>query len=161
MDYNQLTVAKLKDELKERDIPSTGLKLKKDYIDRLEQHDLDQANQQQNASLDTPTEDSATVDPPSTADLPPVAEDKPEPIDNQEPAQPAQGTVADTAPSSPKLEAMHQLPTTATPEPAKTDGPVSADGKKRKRRSHSPLVTEEVVHKKLKQEADGPVVHLP
>ncbi|KAI4748816.1 hypothetical protein E4T50_00856 [Aureobasidium sp. EXF-12298] len=160
MDYNQLTVAKLKDELKERDIPSTGLKLKKDYIDRLEQHDLDQANQQQNVSLDTPTEDSATVDPSSTADLPPVAEDKPEPIDNQEPAEPAQGTVADTAPS-PKLEAMYQLPTTATPEPAKTEEPVSADGKKRKRRSHSPLVTEEVVHKKLKQEADGPAVHLP
>ncbi|KAH0301166.1 hypothetical protein KCU84_g15853, partial [Aureobasidium melanogenum] len=160
MDYNQLTVAKLKDELKERDIPSTGLKLKKDYIDRLEQHDLDQANQQRNASLETPTEDSATVDPSSTADLPPVAEDKPEPIENQEPAEPAQETVADTAPSH-KPEAMDQLPTTATPEPAKTEEPISADGRKRKRRSHSPIITEEVVHKKLKQEADGPVVHLP
>ncbi|KAG9999803.1 hypothetical protein KCU78_g15701, partial [Aureobasidium melanogenum] len=160
MDYNQLTVAKLKDELKERDIPSTGLKLKKDYIDRLEQHDLDQANQQRNASLETPTENSATVDPSSTADLPPVAEDKPEPIENQEPAEPAQETVADTAPSH-KPEAMDQLPTTATPEPAKTEEPISADGRKRKRRSHSPIITEEVVHKKLKQEADGPVVHLP
>ncbi|KAH0353481.1 hypothetical protein KCU83_g2974, partial [Aureobasidium melanogenum] len=147
MDYNQLTVAKLKDELKERDIPSTGLKLKKDYIDRLEQHDLDQANQQE-------------INPPSAADPPPVAEDKPEPIENQEPAEPTDETAAGTAPS-PKPETMDQLPTTATPEPEKTEEPVSADGKKRKRRSHSPLITEEVVHKKLKQEADGPVVHLP
>ncbi|KAH0373273.1 hypothetical protein KCU65_g606, partial [Aureobasidium melanogenum] len=160
MDYSQLTVAKLKDELKERDIPSTGLKLKKDYIDRLEQHDKDQAIQQQNPSLETPAEDSATIDPSYTADPSPIAEDKPEPIQDQEPAEPTQETVADLVPS-PKPETMDQLPTTATPELTNMEEPVSADGKKRKRRSHSPVITEELVHKKLKQEADGPVVHLP
>ncbi|KAK6008661.1 hypothetical protein QM012_000564 [Aureobasidium pullulans] len=167
MDYSSLTVAKLKDELKERDIPSTGLKLKKDYIDRLEQHDLDQANQQQNApdtatniALEATIEDTSTTNPPSAADLPPIAEDKPEPIENQEPAEPTQETVADAA-SSPKPEVKEQPPKAATPEPVKTEEPASADGKKRKRRSHSPLISEEVVHKKLKQEADGPVVHLP
>lgn len=167
MDYNSLTVAKLKDELKERDIPSTGLKLKKDYIDRLEQHDLDQANQQPqpsqtgpNVSLDTPTEDSSTINPSGVADLPPVAEDKSEAIEDQDPTEPTQEIVADTAPS-PKPEVMDQHPDTATPEPVKTDEPISADGRKRKRRSHSPVISEEVVHKKIKQEADGPVVHLP
>ncbi|KAH0354090.1 hypothetical protein KCU81_g1036, partial [Aureobasidium melanogenum] len=156
MDYSQLTVAKLKDELKERDIPSTGLKLKKDYIDRLEQHDKDHANQQQIPSLDTPAEDPATTDPSSSADIPPVAEHKPEPTENQESTEPTNETVA-----SPKPEVMDQPPTIATPEPANIEEPVSADGKKRKRRSHSPVITEELVHKKLKQEADGPVVHLP
>ncbi|KAH0267713.1 hypothetical protein KCU91_g9904, partial [Aureobasidium melanogenum] len=160
MDYSQLTVAKLKDELKERDIPSTSLKLKKDYIDRLEQYDKDHANQQQIPSLDTPAEDPATTDPSSSADIPPVAEHKPGPTENQESTEPTNETVADTAPS-PKPEVMDQPPTIATPEPANIEEPVSADGKKRKRRSHSPVITEELVHKKLKQEADGPVVHLP
>ena len=124
MDYNSLTVAKLKDELKERDIPSTGLKLKKDYIDRLEQHDKDQATQQQTAPhtgphvpLDTQTEDPPTINPPTAADPPPVTEDKPEPIQNQDPTEPTKETVADTAPS-PKPKVVDQLPTDYTPEPA-------------------------------------------
>lgn len=163
MDYSQLTVAKLKDELKERDIPSTGLKLKKDFIDRLEQHDLE------NASTEVPTSalpaesdplattDSTTAtEPPTATDPLPVTEDKPE----EDHVEPAQDTTTDLAPS-PKPEVMDHSPTTATPEPTKLEEPVSSGDKKRKRRSSSPHEPQEDIHKKLKQEADGPVLTLP
>ncbi|KAI4744458.1 hypothetical protein E4T50_05213 [Aureobasidium sp. EXF-12298] len=170
MDYSQLTVAKLKDELKERDIPSTGLKLKKDFIDRLEQHDLENTPAEDTThTQSTPTDpltttDSTTAatDPPTVTDLPtatdplPTSEDKPE-EDNVEPAQ---ETTTDPAPS-PKPEVMDRSPAAATPKPAKVEEPVSADGKKRKRSSPSPVESQDLVHKKLKQEADGPVLSLP
>ncbi|KAI4720656.1 hypothetical protein E4T48_03133 [Aureobasidium sp. EXF-10727] len=163
MDYNSLTVAKLKDELKERDIPSTGLKLKKDFVDRLEQHDQETLNQQPDLEQ-TPAEEPTATDPPSATDPLPASEDKPEPepTNQQEStaAEPTQETLPDNAPS-PQPEAMDQLPAAASPEPVETEEPVSPDGKKRKRRSPSPPMSEDIVHKKLKQEADGPVVHLP
>jgi hypothetical protein len=161
MDYNQLTVAKLKDELKERDIPSTGLKLKKDFVDRLEQHDKDNPDTALPTDATTThlttTEDPLTVaDSPSHTDLPPPAdEDKPE----QEPVEPTEQTALDQVPS-PKPDAMDISPNVATPEPVKTEDPVSADGNKRKRRSPSPLESNDLVHKKLKQEPDGPVPSL-
>jgi hypothetical protein len=169
MDYSQLTVAKLKDELKERDIPSTGLKLKKDFIDRLEQHDLENTlaedpTHTQSTPTDplTTTDSTTTADPLAATDLPtatdplPTSEDKPE-EDNVEPAQ---ETTTDPAPS-PKPEVMDHSPAAATPEPAKVEEPVSADGKKRKRSSPSPVESQDLVHKKLKQEADGSVLPLP
>lgn len=170
MDYSQLTVAKLKDELKERDIPSTGLKLKKDFIDRLEQHDLENASTEDPTSaLPTQSHPIATADPntatdPTTATepltatdpLPSTEEDKPE----EEHVEPAQETTTHPVPS-PGPEAMDHSPTAATPEPAKVEEAVSADGKKRKRRSHSPDELQDLAHKKLKQAADGPVIPLP
>jgi hypothetical protein len=158
MDYNQLTVAKLKDELKERDIPSTGLKLKKDFVDRLEQHDKD------NSDTALPTDATTTEDPltamdsASNTDLPPpVNEDKPE---QEDPAEPPQETLLEQAPS-PKPDAMDTTSNAATPEPVKTEDPASADGNKRKRRSPSPLESNDLVHKKLKQEPDGPALPSP
>lgn len=169
MDYSQLTVAKLKDELKERDIPSTGLKLKKDFIDRLEQHDLENTPAEDHThTQSTPTDpltitdSTTTADPPAATDLPtatdplPTSEDKPE-EDNEEPAQ---ETTTDPAPS-PKPEVMDHSPAAATPEPAKVEEPVLAEGKKRKRSSPSPVESQDLVHKKLKQEADGSVLPLP
>jgi hypothetical protein len=168
MDYSQLTVAKLKDELKERDIPSTGLKLKKDFIDRLEQHDLENTpTEDPTHTQTTPTDPLTTTDSTTTADLPaatdlstatdslPTSEDKPE----EDHVEPAQEITTDPAPS-PKPEAMDHSPAVATPEPAKVEEPVSADGKKRKRSSPSPVESHDLVHKKLKQEADGPVLPL-
>lgn len=167
MDYSQLTVAKLKDELKERDIPSTGLKLKKDFIDRLEQHDLEKTSTEDPTSTlpdqsdpIAATDATAATDPipatePATDPLP-TTEDKPE----QDNVEPAQETTTDLA-ASPKPEVMDHSPIAATPEPAKLEEPVSADGKKRKRRSHSPNELQDLAHKKLKQEADGPVLPLP
>jgi len=165
MDYSQLTVAKLKDELKERDIPSTGLKLKKDFIDRLEQHDLentsaeDPTSAQPAGSDPLTTTDSTTFTDPLTAtdrltstDSLPVTEDKPE-EDNVEPAQ--ETTTTDLAPSSPKPEVMDHSPTAANPEPATLEESASADAKKRKRSSPSPDEPQDLVHKKLKQEVDG------
>jgi hypothetical protein len=156
MDYNQLTVAKLKDELKERDIPSTGLKLKKDFVDRLEQHD--------NSDTALPTDATTTEDPltamdsASNTDLPPpVNEDKPE---QEDPVEPPQETLLEQAPS-PKPDAMDTTSNAATPEPVKTEDPASADGNKRKRRSPSPLESNDLVHKKLKQDADGPALPSP
>jgi hypothetical protein len=163
MDYNQLTVAKLKDELKERDIPSTGLKLKKDFVDRLEQHDKDNSDTALPTHA-TPTDLPTTEDPlaakdsPSNTDLPPpVNEDKPE---QEDPAEPPQETLLEQAPS-PKPDAMDTTSNAATPEPVKTEDPASADGNKRKRRSPSPLESNDLVHKKLKQEPDGPALPSP
>ncbi|THV86462.1 hypothetical protein D6D29_01540 [Aureobasidium pullulans] len=185
MDYTQLTVAKLKDELKERDIPSTGLKLKKDFVDRLEQDDSDKVKDQPTASpavpehVHMPETDaivttvsdhsaSTTISATATNDqLPLPTEDQsdvPDPQDHTQSAKPtgsARGSTPSVNAPSPADQVMDELPDAATPDPIKAEEPASADGKKRKRRSPSPIVSEHVVHKKLKQEADGPVVHLP
>ncbi|KAI5276675.1 hypothetical protein E4T47_00384 [Aureobasidium subglaciale] len=183
MDYNQLTVAKLKDELKERDIPNTGLKLKKDYIDRLEQDDSEKALEQPAVSPNPPkqsldldlenqdldlasSKDNAAASPTPAA---PTSEDKPEvpesvaptelpdskPSPETEPQEPTPLPISE-APSTLEQEEVTMKPprTSATPEPA------SSDGNKRKRRSPTPLLSEEAVHKKLKQETDGPSAHL-
>jgi hypothetical protein len=163
MDYNSLTVAKLKDELKERDIPSTGLKLKKDFVDRLEQHDAETATQDPTSTL--PTDDTSTetlttekpqtvTSPLTTTDLPPSNEDKPE----QETTEPTQETALEQAPS-PNSDAMELEPTTASTEPVQTEDAASPDSKKRKRRTPSPQASQDSAHKKQKQETDGP--HLP
>ena len=176
MDYSQLTVAKLKDELKERDIPATGLKLKKDFIDRLEQHDLENTPTDdaastlpaQSTSTDTltttdPTTDATTATDPLTATDPPTATD-PLPTTEDAPAEdhvePTQETSADPA-ASPQPEVMDHSPVVATTDPAKMDEPISTDGNKRKRRSSSPVQSEDSIHKKLKQETDAPVLPSP
>ncbi|KAI5208516.1 hypothetical protein E4T39_01175 [Aureobasidium subglaciale] len=179
MDYNQLTVAKLKDELKGRDIPNTGLKLKKDYVDRLEQDDSEKALEQPAVSPNQPEEplnlNHQDFDPASlkdnTAGSPttaaPNSEDKPEVPESVAPTElpdtnratttdPQDSTlppISDPPSSFKQEETMKPSRTTATPEPA------SSDGNKRKRRSPTPVLSEEVMHKKLKQESDGSAAH--
>ena len=175
MDYNQLTVIKLKEELKERGIPSTSLKLKKDLVDRLVQDDEEKAT-----SAEPPTErpdeaGEAPLNQPLDQDPqspPPKEPEIPNNLANESslPPEPAQEAVpAET--SQPLEEETKAAPAQENQDAAIVDAPspngladsgdnTSVDGKKRKRRSVTPPLSEDVVHKKLKQEADGPVVHL-
>lgn len=52
-DYSKLKVTELKDVLKERGIPSTGLSRKQQIIDALEAHDAENGGKQEDVSTDT------------------------------------------------------------------------------------------------------------
>ncbi|OAG44262.1 hypothetical protein AYO21_01258 [Fonsecaea monophora] len=56
-DWAKLKVADLKEECKSRDIPLTGLKLKQQYIDKLEEYEAQNANQSVEAEGEQETED--------------------------------------------------------------------------------------------------------
>lgn len=181
MDYNQLTVAKLKDELKDRGIPTTNLKLKKDIIDRLIQDDAEKDHHQSlsdsTAQRNAPSESPRQPDDPSplTADPQPAHSPKLEatvdtnvPIDQHDAhslpslpsALPASSTEHPEEPPAAVPNLKDEVDSSATPAPVQFDEPTSGEGKKRKRRSQSPAVDEEVIQKKLKQEVDAPAVHL-
>jgi hypothetical protein len=132
MDYNALTVAKLKDELKERDISSSGLKLKKDFVHRLLQDDEENKDKVHGVA--------------------PVEEKE---LKQQQPIESSEETMP-----SPQEEKEEEqvMPTTSTPEAIKLDEPASADAKKRKRSTSDGENDDDdndEAHKKIKQQDEN------
>jgi hypothetical protein len=78
MNYNNLTVAGLREELKTRDVSRTGIKLKKDLVARLQQDDTARANANPDASnsvvkAEANLDSSATIEAEDHVDLPAIA----------------------------------------------------------------------------------------
>lgn len=169
MDYGKLTVVKLKDELKLRGIPSTGLTRKQHFIDRLVQEDAktsetptlvaEQATESV-ASVGSPPEDpKRNVTPPTNSnDNDDLVKGTPSTILQAEQA----AHTVDPHSIAPAVEIL----ATKTNEPPdarviekvdRTDGDAgdhfSTGEHKRKRRSHTPpIVQEELAQKKLKHD---------
>lgn len=186
-DYNSLKVTELKEVLKQRGIPSTGLSRKQQIVDALEAHDAtaatsadageagqddgvaqDVENGVQEVDNGVPKEQDVSTEAP-LEEAHATAEEEKEP----EPAVPAADVLladapeleAQPAPSLTQLEKNEPV----SKEPSALNTPqraspaaesVSSDTRKRKRRSPTPPIREESVVKKLKS-AEEELVKLP
>ena len=176
-DYNTFKVTELKELLKERGIPSTGLSRKAQIIQALEAHDAtaadaaqaerddgvaqdvdDGAQDEQDVPAELPAEEAhATAEgegkpePPSpAADVP--TEDGPEPESQPTPS------LTQLEKNEPISKEPSALNTPQRASPAAES--VSSDTRKRKRRSPTPPISQETVIKKLKS-AEEELVKLP
>jgi uncharacterized membrane protein YgcG len=141
-DYSSLTVKDLKEELKKRSIPQTGLTRKQQIIDRLLQHDTENSAQQTEAVTDT----GPTLDPaPRLPQYDGPSDDAELPIARQAAVPPVVSSVEKPAPS----------PTIAA---STNSTPGGDDSRKRKRRSLTPAVVQDEVTKKLKHDGAEPIV---
>ena len=181
-DYNKLKVTELKELLKERGIPSTGLSRKNQIIEALEAYDTSNgaAAEGEDAAPDEVVAENVedtTQDGQTAADVAPsndvyaVAEEQ-----NSEPSQqvedvPTQDTTVpeatDPVPQPPLTVMEKNEP--VSKEPSALNSPeraspaaesVSSDTRKRKRRSPTPPLSQESVNKKLKS-AEEELVKLP
>ncbi|KAM0716348.1 hypothetical protein Q7P37_007793 [Cladosporium fusiforme] len=138
-DYNAFKAAELKELLKERGIPSTGLTRKQQYIEALQEDDEKPAAQED--------DDNAVAE-----------EDGVEPTAPEGDAQTAAQDNEDTpiAQENDEAEAIpeNNAEINGTPLQASQTPEDQSDNRKRKRRSPTPPVNEESVQKKLKA-ADG------
>ncbi|KAK5118409.1 hypothetical protein LTR62_002923 [Meristemomyces frigidus] len=181
-EYDKLKVAELKDVLKQRGIPQTGLSRKQQFIDALLSDDektnapvpSDAADPVKNVSGTNEAEEDEKME--VAVEAAPVTEEseaaapKVEPVgveakrseeiaEMEDPPERVEKEVAQAEPAD--EVAMESTPTLlATPQPA-SDAPeeVSSDLRKRKRRSLTPDPSDESVSKKLKA-ADGIVSEL-
>lgn len=141
-DYNSFKAAELKELLKERGIPSTGLTRKQQYIEALQEDD-----NKPDAQANGDNGDNAV------AEEDDVKQDAQE--DNEQ-------SVAQTKEESPNAQEKDAKPAVeenvteqdATPQQASPAPEDQSDNRKRKRRSPTPPINEESVQKKLKA-ADG------
>jgi hypothetical protein len=181
-DYNRLKVTELKELLKERGIPSTGLSRKNQIIEALEANDTSNgaaaegddvaqddivAENVEDATQDD--QDAAAIAPSDEATLPAEEQNsEPSPQDEDVPTQDT--TVPETTGSAPqpsltvieKNEPVSKEPSAInTPQRASPAAEsVSSDTRKRKRRSPTPPLSQESVNKKLKS-AEEELVKLP
>lgn len=149
-DYNGLKAAELKDLLKERGIPSTGLTRKQQYIEALEAQDAQKSGDEAGNDEDTKAEEDASSAPNTGDDQ------------NGEDATPA-----NDAPSNDAVQQSesHDAPADQTVAsakedalPAETIAPQAAspaaddqtDSRKRKRRGPTPPISSDSVQKKLR-----------
>jgi hypothetical protein len=156
-DYNKLTVAKLRDLLKERGILPKGLSKKAQIVQRLEQHDAEQtaiADEQEPAqeveeSVPAPVKEAQTKSP--TQEQAPAKEPTPLPetIDVTDKVQ----TLAIPSTEIDAEVALVAIPTQASATDTAVSSQLNSDvesSKKRKRRSASPSLETQDVSKKAK-----------
>ena len=180
-DYNTFKVTELKELLKERGIPSTGLSRKQQIIEALEANDAtnaagDEVQAEQDDGVAQEVDDGAQDEPEVPVEAP--GQDAPatseEQMKSEPPVPPADVPAEDTlglglesqpAPAFTQLEKNEPV----SKEPSALNTPqraspaaesVSSDTRKRKRRSPTPPITEETVIKKLKS-AEEELVKLP
>lgn len=158
--YRKQTVKQLRDLLKDRNIPSTGLTKKEQIIAKLVEHD-DAETATATTTEEPPTAEATSVDPhpaeptnidPSPAEPTPIEPSAAEPT----PIEPPTAEPTSIEPSATEPTPI-EPPAAESPTPA--GGDAVEDGNKRKRRSLTPPVAEEdVAIKKARHETDG--VHL-
>lgn len=141
-DYSKLKVTELKDLLKERGIPSTGLSRKQQIIDALEARD------EAEVSDDVPGDDAAKKD--EEADEKVVADTAA--TETKTPSEPQPTVLEHDQPVSTEPSAL-ATPQQTSPPP----DDASSDTRKRKRRSPTPPLSAESVNKKLKSAEEEPV----
>ena len=180
-DYNKLKVTELKELLKERGIPSTGLSRKNQIVEALEANDASNADgavataeadgdgvsaqelQQESENVVSAEVLEEGQDVASTEELSqqPLASEATSAQDNAI----AEAPIMDPGPAITEVEKNEPL----SKEPSVPNTPqrpspevesMSSDTRKRKRRSTSPSITEESVLKKLKS-AEEDIVKLP
>lgn len=61
-EYEKETVVELRQELKQREIPSTGLTRKQQIIEKLEENDAERGQDKSEAAIDEEDEDEESVD---------------------------------------------------------------------------------------------------
>lgn len=103
-DYSKSTVAKLREVLKDRGIPTTGLTRKQQIIDRLEEDDRQKSGEEALAE--------------NNGEPPEVQLEKPQPIDSQEAVSHAQAQSAE--------EFVHESASEAAEAPSQDVPPISA-----------------------------------
>ncbi|KAI7241023.1 hypothetical protein KC330_g863, partial [Hortaea werneckii] len=177
-DYSKLKVTELKDLLKERGIPSTGLTRKQQMVDALEEEDGKTAAEQpeEPEAVDTIDEGAegkelegeeekveAAVDEvaQASANGAQVADQKGETEEMQDQAEEAR-VDAPVAPETdqPVSQDASNLVTPRETSPAPQDA--SSETRKRKRRSPTPPVSQDTINKKLKSaDDDANAVKLP
>ena len=156
-DYSRLKVAELKDILKERGIPTTGLSRKQSIIDALESHDAQEGKADAGrGGLDTVDEETgaaaAEAAAETAAELPEVApEEAPEAADAT--AESAEGTdaIAQTIAAPGNTQpGSEDVPKRATPRGGSPAPDASSESRKRKRPSPTPDASDGSVQKKLR-----------
>ena len=180
-DYNTFKVTELKELLKERGIPSTGLSRKAQIIEALEANDAtnaagDEVQVEQDDGVAQEVDDGAQDEPevpveapeqdaPATSEEQMKSEPTVPPADVPAEDTPELGLESQPAPAFTQLEKNEPV----SKEPSALNTPqraspaaesVSSDTRKRKRRSPTPTISQETVIKKLKS-AEEELVKLP
>ena len=182
-DYGKLKVTELKELLKERGIPSTGLSRKQQIVEALEAHDAEKGGEDMSVELpgeesaeaivengqggvktaaeqgDEGTEDGAkSVNAAGEVEAAPMLTDA---ASMEEPSLPAENAVAEPTVMEKNEPVSKEASVLSTPQrPSPGVESQSSDTRKRKRRSPTPPPSEESVNKKLKA-AEGLPVKLP
>lgn len=154
-DYNGLKAAELKELLKERNIPATGMTRKQQYIEALEAQDAQDGGE---------AGDSTDQQEPAVAE-PGAIDDNAEPRDdgaNANGKQDADNATEEPADQDSAPVASDLKPAdTITPQAGSPAPEDQSDSRKRKRRSPTPPVNEEAMQKKLKSADEEEVAKLP
>ncbi|KAF2862329.1 hypothetical protein K470DRAFT_243379 [Piedraia hortae CBS 480.64] len=150
-DYSTFKVTELRELLKERGIPQTGLTRKQQMIDALVQSD---------AKEDGPTSDAKQTEDKDKQEVVEDADDEKEPVNGDS----VEANTAETR-DAPEENVTDGVAAKAQDTPkATSEAPeVVSDTKKRKRRSPTPPLSDDAVSKKLKaaQEATVPAADAP
>ena len=165
-DYAQLKVTELRELLKDRGIPSTGLTRKQQIIDALEAHDAEAGDDTEPAAAEEieaeePAEEPAAQESDAPEPEEPVAAQTEEPVKEPEveaPAPPAPLSIPDEI-HQPVSNTASKFATPQRASPAPSQG--STESRKRKRRSPTPSISAETINKKLKAADEAVVVELP
>ncbi|KAK3683207.1 hypothetical protein LTR37_020449 [Vermiconidia calcicola] len=175
-DYNKLKVTELKDLLKDRGIPSTGLTRKAQIVEALEGHDAKVSDESAPGVVAQQEDENEDEDEGGVGEIPIEEENAGDAVveNEQEPAmQPAEeagveslsganesGLVTNENPTTETIAEEKRTPLAATPERQSSPAErLSSETRKRKRRSPTPPPSEEAVNKKLKSAEE--LVKLP
>lgn len=157
--YVSSTVKDLKEELKKRGIPSTGLTRKQQIIDRLVQHDTDNNDTEKRTRNEEATAGEADAASMTVEEV--VQENQIEDVDTTKVAGERTEVEVEAEAKAPKLANEAAIIASAKATEVTPSSPTGSDSgqdesRKRKRRSLTPAVDEAEVQKKLKHDDESP-----